>query len=72
MITPEQKKSIEKLAPYADQISWNRADRKAFRWLWYLYSVATGHTWNEQEKIRLRQLKRKYIVNNLSPQKDTD
>lgn len=60
MITPNQSRIVAELGHYADEIMWNRADHKAFRWLWYLATVATGHTWTEHERIVLRQLRRKY------------
>lgn len=57
MITFYEKKAIFAIAKTT---IWNKKDRKDFRWLWYLGTVATNHTLTEPEKIRLRQLKRKY------------
>lgn len=39
---------------------YNKSDRKAFRWLYYLATVATGHTWTNDERVTLRILNRKY------------
>ena len=70
MINPHTKKIVFEIAKIT---IWNRADRKAFRWLFYLATVATNHTWTEDEKRTLRQLRRKYapykprIVNKTTP-----
>ena len=59
MILPYQHKQVMQIAE-KEPLIWNKTDRKDFRYLFYLATVATNHTWNNLERIRLRQLKRKY------------